>query len=139
MVFKPKATRSSTYSWLEFVTAYIPMLAMYGYMACGGSSWLYVGMSDRPKWNSLPGVNWDKILCYLSYSWWISTWLSQPWLTQKDFGARKEFLAVVMFYRELNWRWGHMIEIIIVWLNYNFSRYWDLVMKGHLINGNCVL
>ena len=53
-------TRSSTYSWLEFVTAYIPVLAMYGYMACGGSSWLYVGMSDQPRWNSLPGVNREK-------------------------------------------------------------------------------
>ena len=68
MVLRPEATRSSTYGSLEFVTAYIPVLAMYGYMACGGSSWLYVGMSDRPRWNSLPGVNRDKILCYLSYS-----------------------------------------------------------------------
>ena len=63
-----EATRSSTYSWLEFVTTYILVLAMYGYMACGGFSGLYVGMSDRPKWNSLPEVNLDKILFHLSYS-----------------------------------------------------------------------
>ena len=68
MVLCPEATRSSTYSWLEFVTAYIPMLAMYGYMACGGSNWLYVGMSDQQRMNSLLGVNRDKILCYQSYS-----------------------------------------------------------------------
>ena len=68
MVLCPEATRSSTYSWLEFVTAYIPVLAMCGYMACGGSNWLHVGMSVWPRWNSLPGVNRDKILCYLSYS-----------------------------------------------------------------------
>ena len=46
---------NGAYGSLEFVTAYIPMLAMYGYMACGGSSRLYIGMSDRPRWNSLPG------------------------------------------------------------------------------------
>ena len=55
MVLGPEATLSSTYCWLEFVTVYIPVLAMYGYMACGGSSQLYVRMSDRPRWNSLPG------------------------------------------------------------------------------------
>ena len=115
MVLWPEVTRSSTYSWLEFVTANIPVLATYGYMACGGSSWLYVGMSDQPRWNSLLGVNRDKILCYLSYSWWISTWPGQTWLT------RKEFLVEVMFYQELNLRWGHMIEAIRVWLNYESS------------------
>ena len=55
MILLPEVTRLSTYRWLEFVTAYIPVLSMYGYMACGGSSRLYVGMRDRPRWNSLPG------------------------------------------------------------------------------------
>ena len=55
-------TRSSTYGWLEFATAYIPMLAMYGYMACDGSSQLNVGMSVCPRWDSLPGVNLVKVL-----------------------------------------------------------------------------
>ena len=68
MVLLPEATRSSTYRWLEFVTAYMPILATYGYMVCDGSSRLYVGMSDRPRWNLLPEVNRDKILYYLSYS-----------------------------------------------------------------------
>ena len=62
MVLRPEATRSSTYSWLEFVTAYIPVLATYGYMVCGGSSRLNVGMSVCPRWDSLPGVNRVKIL-----------------------------------------------------------------------------
>ena len=35
---------------------------MYGYMACGGSSRLNVGMSVCPRWDSLPGVNRVKIL-----------------------------------------------------------------------------
>ena len=139
MVLWPEATRSSIYSWLEFVTTYIPVLAMCGYMACSGSSWLYVGMSDRPKWNSLLGVNWDKILYYLSYSWWISTWPGQTQLLEKCFGARKEFLVEVMFYQELNLRWwGHMIEAIRAWLNRDSSQYRDLVMKGYLVHGNCV-
>ena len=85
IVLWPETSRSSTFKWLEFITAYIPVLAMYGYMACGGSSLLYVGLSDRPRWNLLPGVNRDKILCYLSYSWWISTWPGQTRLTRKEF------------------------------------------------------
>ena len=135
----PKASQSSIFKWLEFVTAYIPVLAMYGYMACGGSSWLYVWMSDRPRWNSLPGVNRDKILCYRSYSWWISTWPGQTQLIRKCFGARKEFLVEVMFYQELNLKWGHMIEAIRVWPNRDSSQYQDLIMKGHLGQGNYVL
>ena len=51
MVLWPEATRSSIYGWLEFATAYIPVLAMYGYMACGGSSRLNVGMSVWPRWD----------------------------------------------------------------------------------------
>ena len=39
---------------------------MYGYMACGGSSRLNVGMSVCPRWDSLPGVNRVKVLSYLS-------------------------------------------------------------------------
>ena len=35
-------------------------------MACGGSSQFSVGMSVQPRKDSLPGVNWVKILCYLS-------------------------------------------------------------------------
>ena len=77
------------YGWLEFVTVNIPVLATCGYMAYGGSSWLYVGMSDWPRWNSLLGVNRDKILCYLSYSQRISTWLGQTRLTRKEFQCKK--------------------------------------------------
>ena len=32
-----------------------------------------------------------------------------------------------------------MIEAIRVWLNRDSSQYRDLVMKGHLVHGNCVL
>ena len=35
---------------------------MYGYMACGGSSQLNVGMNVCPRWDSLPGVNRVKVL-----------------------------------------------------------------------------
>ena len=45
IVLGPEASRSSIFKWLEFVTAYIPVLAMYRYMACGGSTQLNVGMS----------------------------------------------------------------------------------------------
>ena len=38
------------------------MLATYGYMACGGSSRLNVGMSVCPRWDSLPGVYRVKVL-----------------------------------------------------------------------------
>ena len=129
MVLWPEATRLSIYSWLEFITACIPVLAMYGYMAYGGSSLLYIGMSDRPRWNSLPGVNRDKIICYLSHSWWIRTWPCQNF-PKKSFGARKKFLVVVVFYQELNLRWGHIIKAIIVWLNRDSSQYWGSCNEG---------
>ena len=66
IVLRPEVTRSFTFEWLEFVTAYILVLITHGYMACGGSIQSNVGMGVQPRWDSLPGVNWVKILCYLS-------------------------------------------------------------------------
>ena len=57
IVLRPEVTRSFTFEWLEFVTAYILVLITHGYMACGGSGRLYVGVSDWPRWNSLPESN----------------------------------------------------------------------------------
>ena len=55
------------YGWLEFVTTYIPVLTTYGYMSCGGSSQLNVGTSVCPRWDSLPGVNWVKVLLLFKF------------------------------------------------------------------------
>ena len=66
IVLRPEMTRSFTFEWLEFVTAYILVLITHGYMACGGSIQSNVGMGVQPRWDSLLGVNRDKILSYLS-------------------------------------------------------------------------
>ena len=66
IVLRPEITRSSTFEWLGFVTTYILVLFTHGYMTCGGFSQFNVGMSAQPRWDSLHGVNWVKIICYLS-------------------------------------------------------------------------
>ena len=64
-------------------------------MACGGSSQLNVGMSVQPRCNSLPGVNQDKILCYLS-SFLMNKFLARTNMTQIE-----RVSVFVMFYQEL--------------------------------------
>ena len=74
-------TRSSTFKWLGFITAYVLILITHGYMACDGSSRLSVGMSVQPRWDSLPGVNRDKILSYLS-SFFMNKFLAKTNMTR---------------------------------------------------------
>ena len=64
-------------------------------MACDGSSRLSVGMSVQPRWNSLPGVNQDKILCYLS------SFLMNKFLARKNMTRIERVSVLVMFYQEL--------------------------------------
>ena len=71
------------------------MLITQRYMACDGSSWLSVGMSVQPRWDSLPGVNWDKILCYLS-SFLMNKFLARTNMTQIE-----RVSVFIMFYQEL--------------------------------------
>ena len=71
------------------------MLITHGYTVCDGSSRLSVGMSVQPRWDSLPEVNRDKILCYLS-SFLMNKFLSRTNMTQN-----KRVLVFVMFYQEL--------------------------------------
>ena len=64
-------------------------------MACDGSSRLSVGMSVQPRWDSLPGMNWDKILCYLS-SFLMNKFLARTNMTQIE-----RVSVFIMFYQEL--------------------------------------
>ena len=71
------------------------MLFTHKYMACDGSSRLNVGMSVRPRWDLLPGVNQDKILCYLS------SFLMNKFLARINITRIERVLLFVMFYQEL--------------------------------------
>ena len=64
-------------------------------MAYDGSSRLNVGMSVRPKWDSLPGVNRDKILSCLSL------FLMNMLLARTNITRNKRISVLVMFYQEL--------------------------------------
>ena len=65
------------------------------YMACDGSSRLSVGMSVQPRWDSLSGINWDKIICYLS------SFLMNKFLARINITQIKRVSMFVMFYQEL--------------------------------------
>ena len=65
-------------------------------MTCDDSSRLSVGMSVQPRWDSLPGVNRDKILCYLS-SFLMNKFLARTNMTQIE-----RVSVSVMFYQELD-------------------------------------
>ena len=71
------------------------MLITHGYMACDGSSWLSVGMSVQPRWDSLPRVNRDKILIYLN-SFLMNKFLAKTNMTQIE-----RVSMFVIFYQEL--------------------------------------
>ena len=86
---------SSTFKWLEFVTTYILVLFTHEYMACDGSSRLSVKISVHPRWDSLLGVNWDKILCYLS------SFLMNKFLARTNMTWIERVSVFVMFYQEL--------------------------------------
>ena len=64
-------------------------------MACDGSSQLSVGMSVHPRWDSLPGVNRDKILSY------ISSFLMNKFLVRTNMTQIERVSVLVMFYQEL--------------------------------------
>ena len=59
------------------------MLITHGYIACDSSSQLSVGMSVKPRWDSLPRMNWDKILCYLSL-FLMNMFLARTNITQSE-------------------------------------------------------
>ena len=71
------------------------MLFTHEYMACDGSSRLNVGMSVRTKWDSLPGVNRDKIVSYLS------SFLMNKFLARTNMTRNERVSVLVMFYQEL--------------------------------------
>ena len=71
------------------------MLITHGYMACNGSSRLSVGMSVQPRWDSLFGVNQDKILCYKSL------FLMNKFLARINMTRIERVSVLVMFYQEL--------------------------------------
>ena len=64
-------------------------------MACDGSSWLSVGMSVQPRWDSLLGVNQNKILSYLS------SFLMNKFLARTNMTRNERVSVLVMFYQEL--------------------------------------
>ena len=64
-------------------------------MACDGSSRLNVGISIRPRWNSLPRVNQDKILSYLS-SFLMNKFIARTTMTRNE-----RVSVLVMFYQKL--------------------------------------
>ena len=64
-------------------------------MAYDGSSRLSVGMSVQPRWDSLPGVNRDKILSYLS------SFLRNKFLARINMTQIERVSVVVIFYQEL--------------------------------------
>ena len=64
-------------------------------MACDGSSRLSVGISVQPRWDSLFGVNQDKILCYKSL------FLMNKFLARINMTRIKRVSVFVMFYQEL--------------------------------------
>ena len=71
------------------------MLITHGYMAYDGSSRLCVGMSVQPRWYSLPRVNRDKILCYLS------SFLMNKFLARTNITRIERVSVFIMFYQEL--------------------------------------
>ena len=71
------------------------MLITHEYMACDGSSQLSVGMSIQPRWDSLLGVNRDKILRYLS------SFLMNKFLARTNMTRIERVSMLVMFYQEL--------------------------------------
>ena len=71
------------------------MLFTHGYMACDGSSRLSVGMSVQPRWDSLPGVNRDKILYYLN------SFLMNKFLARTNMTRIERVSMLVIFYQEL--------------------------------------
>ena len=71
------------------------MLITHGYMVCDGSSRLSVRISVQPRWDSLPRVNRDKILCYLS------SFLMNKFLARTNIIKIERVSMFVMFYQEL--------------------------------------
>ena len=65
------------------------MLITYGYIACDGSSRLSVGMRVQLRWDSLLGVNRDKIICLNKF------------LARKNMIQIERVSVFVMFYQEL--------------------------------------
>ena len=124
IVLWPEVTWSSIFKWLEFITAYILVLFTHEYMACGGSSRLNIGMSVWPRWDSLPGVNRDKILSYLS------SFLMNKFLAKTNMTWNERVSVLVMFYQELELEMMSYNITIRVWLNHDFRLYRDLLMKG---------
>ena len=88
-------TWSFIFEWLGFITAYILVLITHGYIACDGSNRLTVGISIQPRWDSLPGVNQDKILSYLS------SFLMNKFLARTNMSQNERVSMLVMFYQEL--------------------------------------
>ena len=119
-----EVTRSSKFDWLGFITAYLLMLIIHGYMACDGSSRLSVGMSVQPRWDSLPRVNWDKILSY------ISSLLMNKFLVRTNMTQIERVLVFVIFYQELELKMRSYDITIRVWLYHDSRIYRDLLMKG---------
>ena len=64
-------------------------------MACDGSSRLNVGMSFRSRRDSLPKVNRDRILSYLS------SFLMNKFLARTNMTRNERVSVLVMFYQEL--------------------------------------
>ena len=64
-------------------------------MACSSSSRLNVGMSVQSRWDSLPGVNRDKILIYLS------SFLMNKFLARANMTRIERVSVLVMYYQEL--------------------------------------
>ena len=123
IVLWPEVTQSYTFKWLGFITAYILVLITHGYMACDDSSQLSVGMSVQPRWNSLPGVNRDKILCYLS------SFLMNKFLAKTNIIWIERVSVFIMFYQELELEMMLYDITIRVWLNHDSRIYRDLLMK----------
>ena len=83
-------------------------------MTCNGSSQLSVGMSVQPRWDSLPGVNRDKILSYLS------SFLMNKFLARTNMIRNERVLVLVMFDQELE---------LLEFDNHDSRLYQDLLMK----------
>ena len=64
-------------------------------MACDGSSQLNIGINIRPRWDSLPRVNRNKILSY------ISSFLMNKFLARTNMTRIERVSVLVMFYQEL--------------------------------------
>ena len=124
IILWPEVIRLSTFEWLKFITIYILVLITHGYMACDGSSRLNVGMSVQPRWDSLPGVNRDKILSYLS------SFLMNNFLAKTNMIQIKRVSMLVMFYQELELEMRSYDITIRVWLNHVSRIYQDLLIKG---------